>query len=423
MITLENFLFYLQYFLILVAGILMSFFFAGVHLAWKNVLISLIPITVCSVAQIVAYKMFSEQTVWELYPILVHVPTLLMLMLVWRKRAITSIAAITTAYLLCHPAKWLTYLVQIVTSSEAVSMISRIILVIVISIASIIYLSPYISQLFNRRLRSVLVFSIIPVTYYLFDYITSVWSMLWEEHTRTTSEFFPFILCIAYIVFLFFYYKAQEQAEIASQNEQLFRFQYEQKEKEYSTIKQAEQELRLMRHDMRLHLNNLAICLENNDIESAKSIIDGLSSCIEHQKIKRYSDNAIINYILSDFETRARQRGIAFSAIVELPEIELDESRFSAILSNALENALLGQDDVPPEERYIKIMLKYYNNKLLFSVRNPISKKPVFADGLPIASKIGHGYGTQSIRYLSEYLGGNCHFQAKNGVFLVRVII
>ena len=44
-------------------------------------------------------------------------------------------------------------------------------------------------------------------------------------------------------------------------------------------------------------------------------------------------------------------------------------------------------------------------------------------DGLPVSDQSGHGYGTQSIRYLAECLGRNCQLTVQNMVFITRVII
>lgn len=61
--------------------------------------------------------------------------------------------------------------------------------------------------------------------------------------------------------------------------------------------------------------------------------------------------------------------------------------------------------------------------KLLISVKNPVKNKPVFVDGLPVSSEAGHGYGVQSIRYLTEQLGGNCQFTVDNNVFTLRIVL
>ena len=68
-------------------------------------------------------------------------------------------------------------------------------------------------------------------------------------------------------------------------------------------------------------------------------------------------------------------------------------------------------------------MLKEMNGKILLSIRNPFDKEPVFKDGLPISSRNGHGYGTQSISYLAERMGGSYQFLTEDRHFILRVII
>ena len=421
--TLETFLFNLVYTSVLILGILITIFFSGIQLTRKNLLFALIPITFCSILQLIAHQIWIADEVWVFYPLMVHVPTFLMLTLFWKRRILTSIASITTAYLCCHPPKWIAQAIRLITHNETLAQIVHILLMIGVGIACIKIFAPHISQLFNRPPLNVAVFSLVPLTFYLFDYITSAWTAFWNEYIQLTSDFVPFILCIGYFMFLIFYQQMQEHVENAERNEQMMKFQYAQREKEYAKIKEAEYEIHLIRHDMRLHLNSLAVCLDNKDIESAKAIISGLCTTMDNHRIQHYTEHTIINYILSDFEEKAKQKNIRFDVKVNLPRIDLDEVRFSAILSNALENALFAQKDIPQAERYIKVRLTYNNNKLLFSVSNPTKKSPVFADGIPINRAPGHGYGTQSIRYLTEYLGGMCHFSVEKGIFRVRVII
>lgn len=88
-----------------------------------------------------------------------------------------------------------------------------------------------------------------------------------------------------------------------------------------------------------------------------------------------------------------------------------------------MDNALTAQKELPEAERGIKVMLKTSDNKLLLSVRNPFGKKPLFVDGMPVSRKKGHGYGTQSIRYMTERLGGNCQFTIDNQMFVLRVVL
>jgi sensor histidine kinase regulating citrate/malate metabolism len=86
-------------------------------------------------------------------------------------------------------------------------------------------------------------------------------------------------------------------------------------------------------------------------------------------------------------------------------------------------NALHAVSRLPKEKRIVTLMLREADGRMLFSVKNPIEKVPEFVDGIPVSKRKGHGYGTQSIRYLTEKLGGNCQFTVKDSMFITRVIL
>ena len=56
-------------------------------------------------------------------------------------------------------------------------------------------------------------------------------------------------------------------------------------------------------------------------------------------------------------------------------------------------------------------------------VKNTFAEKPRFADGLPVAAKAGHGFGTQSIRFVTEKLHGSCRFSVENDLFVLQIIL
>lgn len=123
------------------------------------------------------------------------------------------------------------------------------------------------------------------------------------------------------------------------------------------------------------------------------------------------------------FSTKCNSQNVRFIYTIELEELTVDEVLFSSILSNALDNALNAQKELSVSLRTIRLILKSAHNKLLLSVENPVAKQPLFSDGLPVTNEKGHGYGTQSIRYMTEHLGGNCQFLTQDNTFTLRVII
>ena len=108
---------------------------------------------------------------------------------------------------------------------------------------------------------------------------------------------------------------------------------------------------------------------------------------------------------------------------VEIDNLTIDVNMFSSILSNALDNALDAQKTLPEVNKYIRLMLKTSGGKILLSVKNPVSEPPYFVDGLPVSKREGHGYGTQSIRYMTERLNVKWQFSVKNNTFTLKVII
>lgn len=417
-------LYFTHYALLLLFGILLSMAFAGVRLSnSKNLLVGCLLFALSGICQLGAYLLFDEAIIWKIYPLISHLPVILLLWVYYHKRLVTAFAAVSTAYLCCQPANWFGLMVQIFSDSYAVEQITRISLLVAVGLVSIFYLRTYISDIYNKDSRSVWIFGMIPMVYYLFDYSTGIYSDLWLQNNRVTVEFLPLFLCFVYLCFCVVYYKEYEQKADAERKEQLIRITAEQQAKEIEAAKRSEHEIRLLRHDMRLFLNNLSLCIENEDLDTARKIIAGVSSTVESTVVQRYCQNDTINYVLSGYAARCREQNIRFSTNVELTDELPDEILFSTILSNALDNAVNAQKELPETKRSIRLMLKSNNGKTLLSVSNPFAAKPLFVDGIPVSGKPGHGYGSQSIRYMTERLGGNCMFTIEDERFLLRVVI
>lgn len=408
---------------ILAFGITLTAAFANIQCAKRNILIFLGLFAFSGGLQLAAMLLFSEAMVWKLYPLITHLPLITLLCLVYRKPLAAAAATAFTAYLCCQPSKWFGVLVNQFTNSPSAELFARILCLIPVGYVAIFYLSPYLSEFFSKDRRSVCIFGFVPTVYYLFDYATVVYTDLWLSNVRVVMEFFPFFLTFIYMSFCFLYYKEYEQKAEAQRKEQIIRIAVEQQAKEITAVKQIEQEIRLLRHDMRLLLSSLAVSIENGDTDTAQEMINAQIALVNGTRLERFCTNDIVNYVISDYSARCKDENISFFHTIELDELTVDEIMFCSILSNALDNALNAQKTLPPDRRGIKLMLKKSGDKLLLSVKNPVGHQVLFSDGLPVSSEDGHGYGTQSIRYLTERLGGNCLFCVQDGMFILRVVL
>ena len=360
---------------------------------------------------------------WKIYPIIAHLPILLLLCLYYRKKFSSALAAVTTAYLCCQPAKYFGILCITLTHSYIAEQFVRIGVLLISGAVSIFYLAPYLSQIFQKNTRSVCIFGFIPVVYYLFEYITGVFTGIWLTNSEVVTEFLPFFLCVVFMVFCVVYYKEYEQKADAERKEHIIQIAVEQQANQIDAVKRCEQEIRLIRHDLRLFLNSLMVCVENGDEKKIREMITSYTSLVDGAKLEYFCENDTLNGVLSYYSAKCKNKNIPFFHTVEIEKLNIDEILFASIVANALDNALNSQEELPAQHRSIKLLLKNSDGKLLFSVKNPVSGNPVFVDGLPVTDKRGHGYGTQSIRYMTERLGGNSRFSVQDGQFVVQVIL
>lgn len=416
-------LFYIHYTCLLLFGVLLTASFAKVRFTKRNLCILFGISVLCGLLQLGSFIIFDEKMVWKLYPLVTHLPIVVLICVYYRKRIATAIAAVTTAYLCCQPAKWCGILLGFFTGSESAEYIARIAILIVVGALVLRRLSPAISEIYDQDVRSIAIFGSVPVVYYLFDYIMGVYTDLWFRNIRAAIEFIPFFLCLSYLTFCIVYNRENEKKMDAKRKEHIVRITAEQQAKEMEAIRQQEQKIRILRHDLRLFLNNLSLCIDEEGKDAAKKMIAGFISEVGATTVQHYCENATVNYIISDCAAKCKTADIAFSATIKMDLLPVDEILFSSILSNALDNALNAQMEMPAAQRSIKLNLIHSKNKLLLSVRNPFATKPVFVDGLPVSGRKGHGYGTQSIRYMTERLGGNCQFTTEKDSFLLRVVL
>lgn len=421
----ETVLYFTHHTLTLFWGVVLSAAFCGVRFQKKNICIVGLIFALCGITQLLALLLFGEQKVWELYPLIVHVPLVVLLCTIFRKHVITGIASVALAYLCCQPSKWFGLLTEVFVSYPEIVWCVRITVTLAVSVLIVSCFSGLISEIFNKNARNVLIFCCVPVVYYLFDYTVGVYTDLWQEQYRLASEFLAFFLCVAFMVFCVAYYHEYERKMQSQRKNQIIEITAQQQAKEIEAIRKSNLETSLLRHDMRLLLSNLALSIEGNDKDSALKLISGYVSEIESASLHRYCENDTVNYILTNYESKCRKAGIVFEADIDLKILGVDEIIFASILSNALDNAVNAQIELPESDRNIKLLLKNSGDKLLLSIKNPyigtIPLDPV--NQLPQSRVEGHGYGTQSILYLTEKLGGKCQFSVQNNIFALRIIL
>ena len=405
-------------------GIFLSAFFLGVKQDKKNVLKLLLLAVISGTLYFAMASLLDSTMVDQLYPLLVHVPLLLVLVLYYKFRILPSLISIFTAYLCCQCSNWMGLLALSVTGEEWCYYACRIVVTLVVFWVLCRYVCQTTAMLFAKTDRELLIIGSLPLVYYIFDYATTKFSSLLYTGNRAVPEFLGFAICLAYLFFLLIYFREYEMKSKAEQYNELIRMQLNSFQAEMANTRKSEKKMSILRHDTRHHMAVLRTLIQQGDCEKALEYLNEVSQTYDDTVIKAYCKNEMVNSVLSTYNTRFEDQKIPWDAQVTIGEkIPCSEMMFCAILSNVLENAMHAVQELPQDKRYIELSLSEKAGHLLLMEKNTVRSVPTFADGVPVTERSGHGLGARSIVYYVEKLSGQYQFFMENGDFVVRIIL
>lgn len=411
----------IRYTLTLLFGIFVSTLFLDIKINKKNILIIFGFFYIDLALQAIFYFSKNISSVISLYPLITHLPLFLFFIFIFKKRIFPTLIAIASAYLCCQISNWSTIFVSSFINGTADIIYSLSLFLSFGFIVKFVYLP--ISQLLKKQSSELISFGIIPIFYYIFDYVSTVYTQLLYVENRITVEFTPFLLCICYFVFCTVYFKQYEEKQHIETNNKLMYMKQTQVEKEMTLMEENEKKIVLIRHDMRHFLNNILNDLENNQNEHAIDYIHTLFDSLDQTVRKQYCLNNTINMIIASYENRIQEGNIDFHYQLSVPKKSaISDIDLTSILSNALENALKAVL-LLKDYRFIQLTIEEKCGKLLISVENNYLNEPIFVDGIPISKEKNHGFGSQSIVYTVDKLNGNCQFSVNNHRFILRIVI
>lgn len=370
------------------------------------------------------YFRWGSEFMREIYPLVVHFP-LLLLLYALTGRLLWPLFSILTAYLCCQLRRWIAlFAVAILSGGQPMQNFFELLLTLPLLLLLLRYTSPLVRQLSGYPAKTQCQFGAIPVVYYIFDYITSVYTDLLAGGDPVVVEFMPFVCCAAYLVFLLYNSVKELTQNQLKQAQKSLGIQLNQAVREIDALRESQMLASQYRHDMRHHLQYVSACIENGQEDQAQAYISGICKEIEAQKVERYCENETANLILSAFAGRAKKEGIEIKVKGSLPPfILISDSDLCVLLSNALENALHACQPLAAAKETCVIYVQFYNRdgRLFLQIENPCGDHIPFENGIPVSHEPGHGIGVQSICAIVERYGGMCTFLVQNHHFILRL--
>ena len=413
-----------HFILTLIFGVILSTALAGIERSRENYLKLSCFIIVSSGFQFLAFKYWGTDLALKLYPFFIHLPLVLFLSLGYHLSYYSAILAVSTAYLCCQLTKWLGILAIFFLHEQWLYYSVRLIVTLPLLWVLVRYISPRFALLVRLPFREVTTFGLMPLVYYIYDYITTVYTKLLYSGNPLITEFLGFFLCISYLVFLYIF--AQEY--IAKKNLELKNRLVELKEQstlhELTQTRQMQYQLSIMRHDMRHFMSTAALLVQQKKYDEALAYLGNEKRELESMLLTRYCPNDYINAVITKYHDKCCLHKIDFQMEINLQGIlPCSELAFSIILDNGLDNAFKAVTQLPCEQAVIKLSLKQTGSKLLLSIKNTYLQKPEFENELPVSRHSGNGIGTQSIAYNCEKIGGQYQFYLEDKFFILRVIV
>lgn len=372
---------------------------------------------------IIIYFMETEM-VRCLYPVVTHLPLMVVLMIL-TKRKLWSVVSVCTAYLCCQVRRWLALFITALLGGDIfLQNISELIITIPLLLFLLKYASPAIRSISYSNSWVMGQFFIIPGVYYVFDYVTQIYTDLLSAGTPVVAEFMSFICSVAYLVFVF---RFSEEKWVRNQLEQAqdsLNLQVSQAVREIETMRQSQEITKQHRHDMRHHMQYLLSCMENGQVEHAKDYMQGICTEIEAAKITSFCENEAANLIFSSFVYRATEQGINLQIKAQISKkIHISESDLCVLLSNGLENALHACCSLKNKgkETFVEVLAFEKKHKLFLQIINSCDSDVSIVQGIPVTNRPGHGIGIRSICALVDRYDGIYTFEVIDRKFILRI--
>lgn len=407
-------------------GSLLSAVFCGVLSNRRNRWIVFGSFLLIPVIQALLLLVCKEMLLRQLYPLLMHLPLMVLLWCLTRK-LLRSLIAVLTAYLCCQLRRWTALLTAaLIHGGVMMETVVELIITLPLLLLLVRFVAPAVRQLLDGPVNMQLRFGIIPAVYYGFDYLTRIYTNLLTDGTPVAVEFMPFVCCVAYLVFLLYHCAEEREQSRLTQLQQGLNIQLTQAVREIETLRQTQALACRYRHDLRHHLRYLSACMEDGQIKQAQEYIDGICEEMKTQKIRQFCENETANLILSAFAERAEKTGIELIVDGAVPMgLSISDRDLCVVLSNALENAWKAcqHPGLTVGERRIEVQSNLRNHGIFLQISNPCRETVRFKNGIPVSDQQGHGIGVQSICAVVEKCGGLCSFSQENGSFVFRMFI
>lgn len=414
-----------NYGLVLIYGAALSVSFAGGCTNKKERNTAIAAFLLILVVQTACFYLIGLKTTQKLYPLITHLPLVLVLTKGFKRPLGVALTSVMTAYFCCQLPRWFGTVILLIFESKLAYLAGYSLSLLPFFLLLRRTLASALYQAVTYSKRTQILFGIVPLVYYIFDYATTVYTRVLYEGIRAFSEFLPVVMALFYVVYITVYHKEMQKINRLEQDNLLLTFQSQQTKNEIATLRQTQQQAANYRHDLRHHISLIRSLPEAGQMEKTMEYLAQVQADVERIMPPHICENETANLLFSSFAEKAKQRNIHLAIQAELPqELLIPDTELCTVLSNGLENALHAVDAVEDDTlRKVFVHCCIERNMFLLEIENAYTGVVQMKDDLPVSKENGHGYGCRSMRFIAEKRNGFCIFKASDGIFTLRIVL
>lgn len=206
--------------------------------------------------------------------------------------------------------------------------------------------------------------------------------------------------------------------------DEMLRREIKYRDEYYQDIERYQERIQDIKHDMKNQLMALYGVVELGMDDAIRNALKNMVNEIGMVEESIYSSNPVLNSILKDKASKAKENGIKIRINAFIPKkVTIEPGDMGVLYGNLLDNAIEACCKVNQEERFIEFETKYQKQKLLITIRN--SKVPEKNTMLCTTKedKRAHGRGIQSVRKVAERYNGNVLLKDEQRIFEANVLL
>ena len=218
-------------------------------------------------------------------------------------------------------------------------------------------------------------------------------------------------------ILIVFYVEALRENELEKFKVKFNEQQYNLQMEYYQQLKERQEEVRSLQHDVKKYILAMQAVAEHGDTEELHKIAQAATNVFERSTNISAVGNPVVDALLNYYLRIAERNNIKVKLDVTIPEVlTISSLSLSIIIGNTFDNAIEACCDLPAEQRIIHLQLRKQYRSLFYRLENPYSDT---SRGIRIGEY--HGYGLKNINRIVQENHGDFYTKKKDGVFTVQV--